>query len=51
MKILIVNYTDIYGEAGIAQRIRLYNSLLDADMDSQILVLDKRSDDYKLLAP
>ena len=48
MKILIVNIP-IYGGAGRAA-YRLHNFLLEADMDSQMLVLDKRSDDYRLLA-
>lgn len=50
MKILIVNYTDIYGGAGKAA-YRLHQSLLEADVNSQMLVMDKRSDDYAILAP
>ncbi|MBK2295525.1 glycosyltransferase family 4 protein [Francisella philomiragia] len=50
MKILIVNYTDIYGGAGRAA-YRLHQSLLGAGIDSQMLVMDKKSDDYTVLAP
>ncbi|AJI53807.1 glycosyltransferase family 4 protein [Francisella philomiragia] len=50
MKILIINYTDIYGGAGKAA-YRLHQSLLKADIDSQMLVMDKKSDDYTVLAP
>lgn len=50
MKILIVNYTDIYGGAGRAA-YRLHQSLIDAGVDSQMLVISKRSDDYTILAP
>ncbi|WP_150464415.1 glycosyltransferase family 4 protein [Francisella sp. XLW-1] len=50
MKILIVNYTDIYGGAGRAA-YRLHQSLLNAGIDSQMLVMDKKSDDYIVLAP
>ncbi|WP_150466453.1 glycosyltransferase family 4 protein [Francisella sp. SYW-9] len=50
MKILIVNYTDIYGGAGKAA-YRLHQSLLDIGIDSQMLVMNKRGDDYTVLAP
>jgi glycosyltransferase involved in cell wall biosynthesis len=50
MKVLIINYTDIYGGAGRAA-YRLHKSLLGAKIDSQMLVLDKKSDDYTVLAP
>ncbi|WP_432772784.1 glycosyltransferase family 4 protein [Francisella salimarina] len=50
MKILIVNYSDIHGGAARAA-YRLHKSLLNANIDSQMLVLDKRSDDYTVLAP
>ncbi|MEY8702336.1 glycosyltransferase [Francisella philomiragia] len=50
MKILIVNYTDINGGAGKAA-YRLHQSLLGAGIDSQMLVMDKRTDDYTVLAP
>ena len=41
MKILIVNYSDITGGAARAA-YRLHKSLLDASIDSQMLVLDKK---------
>lgn len=50
MKILIVNYTDVYGGAGKAA-YRLHQSLLEAGVDSQMLVMDKRTDNYSILAP
>ena len=48
MKILIVNTLDIQGGAARAA-YRLYKSLLDADVDSQMLVMNKSSDDFMVL--
>lgn len=50
MKILIVNYADIQGGAAKAA-YRLHNALLDAGIDSSMLVQSKSSDDYRVLAP
>lgn len=50
MKILIVNTSDIYGGAARAA-YRLHRSLLMADVDSQMLVQSKLSDDYTVLGP
>ena len=49
MKILIVSATDIEGGAGRAA-FRLHKSLLIQDIDSQMLVQSKTSDDFKVLA-
>ncbi len=48
MKVLIVNTSDISGGAARAA-YRLHRSLLDAGVDSQMLVQDKRSDDYTVI--
>lgn len=49
MKILIVNTSDIKGGAARAA-YRLHKSLLAQDIDSQMLVQSKSSDDYTVLA-
>lgn len=49
MKILIVNTSDIQGGAARAA-YRLHQSLLEQDIDSQMLVQNKSSDDYRALA-
>ncbi|MBK2357533.1 glycosyltransferase family 4 protein [Francisella hispaniensis] len=48
MKILIVNTSDIQGGAARAA-YRLHRSLLDANIDSQMLVQSKASDDYTVI--
>ena len=48
MKILIVNTSDIQGGAGRAA-YRLHKSLLSQDIDSQMLVQNKSSDDYTVV--
>ena len=48
MKILIVNASDIQGGAARAA-YRLHRSLLDANVNSQMLVINKSSDDYTVL--
>ena len=50
MKILIVNYSDIWGGAARAA-YRLHKSLLNSGVDSQMLVQDKHSDDYTVIGP
>ena len=50
MKILIVNTYDITGGAARAA-YRLHRSLLNEDIDSQMLVAGKYSDDYTVLPP
>lgn len=50
MKVLIVNSSDIEGGAARAS-YRLHKALLDAKVDSQILVQSKSSDDYTVLGP
>jgi len=47
MKILIVNISDLNGGAARAA-YRLHNALLAEDIDSEMLVLDKYSDDFKV---
>lgn len=49
MKILIVNTSDIQGGAARAA-YRLHQSLLEQDIDSQMLVQNKSSDDFRALA-
>jgi glycosyltransferase involved in cell wall biosynthesis len=49
VKILIVTASDINGGAARAT-YRLHRALLDADIDSQLLVQTKTSDDYTVLA-
>ena len=49
MKVLIVNTSDISGGAARAA-YRLHHALLDADIDSQMLVQTKSSDDYTVIA-
>ncbi len=49
MKILIINTSDIYGGAARAA-YRLHRGLLQAGVDSQMLVQQKRSDDFTVLA-
>ena len=49
MKILIVNISDTEGGASRAA-YRLHRSLLDHDIDSNMLVLQKNSDDFTLLS-
>ena len=48
MKILIVNTSDIRGGAARAA-YRLHRALLDAGVDSQMLVQSKSSDDYTVI--
>ncbi|MBD3795835.1 MAG: glycosyltransferase family 4 protein [Epsilonproteobacteria bacterium] len=48
MKILIVNTSDIEGGAARAA-YRLHKALLGSGVDSQMLVLDKSSDDYTVI--
>ena len=50
MKILIVNTSDIQGGAARAA-YRLHRSLLNAGIDSQMLVQKKSSDDYTVIGP
>ncbi len=50
MKILHINTTDIEGGAARAA-YRLHRALLDAGIDSQMLVQNKLSDDYTILGP
>jgi glycosyltransferase involved in cell wall biosynthesis len=50
MKILIVNATDINGGAGRAA-YRLHKALLSEDIESQMLVQKKSSNDFTILAP
>jgi len=50
LKILIVNSSDINGGAARAA-YRLHQSLLEQDIDSQMLVQDKISDDYTVIGP
>ena len=50
MKILIVNALDIEGGAARAA-YRLHQALLMEDIDSKMLVQQKLSDDYKVIAP
>jgi len=50
MKILIVNTSDINGGAARAA-YRLHQSLLMKNIDSQMLVLNKSSDDFTVLGP
>ena len=50
MKILIVNFSDIQGGAARAAN-RLHKSLLDAGIDSSMLVQNKSSDDFRVIAP
>jgi glycosyltransferase involved in cell wall biosynthesis len=50
MKILIVNTSDINGGAARAA-YRLHQSLLMKNIDSQMLVLKKSSDDFTVLGP
>lgn len=49
MKILIVNTSDINGGAARAA-YRLYKSLLAQNIDSQMLVQNKSSDDYRVIS-
>ncbi len=49
MKILIINTSDINGGAARAA-YRLHHALLNADIDSQMLVQAKSSDDFTVLA-
>jgi len=49
MKILIVSATDLQGGAGRAA-YRLHQSLLDKDIDSQMLVQTKNSDDFTVIS-
>ena len=49
MKILIVNTSDITGGAARAA-YRLHRVLIDAGIYSQMLVQDKRSNDYTVIA-
>jgi len=49
MKILMVNATDIQGGAGRAA-YRLHKSLLEAGINSQMLVQKKTSDDYTVIS-
>lgn len=49
MKILIVNTSDIEGGAARAA-YRLHQSLLMKNIDSQMLVMNKKSDDFTVLA-
>jgi len=49
MKILIVNTTDIQGGAGRAA-YRLHKSLLEAGINTQMLVQKKTSDDYNVIS-
>ena len=50
MKILIVNTYDIQGGAARAA-YRLHKSLLTCEIDSQMLVQGKSSDDYTVIGP
>jgi glycosyltransferase involved in cell wall biosynthesis len=50
MKILIVNTSDINGGAARAA-YRLHQSLIMKNIDSQMLVMDKSSDDFTVLGP
>jgi len=50
MKVLIVNTSDIYGGAARAA-YRLHKSLLDKNIDSQMLVQNKSSDDFTVIGP
>ncbi len=50
MKILIVNTSDITGGAARAA-YRLHRALIEAEVDSQMLVQDKKSDDYTVIGP
>ncbi|MDY0193870.1 MAG: glycosyltransferase family 4 protein [Aliarcobacter butzleri] len=50
MKILIVNTSDIDGGAARAT-YRIHKSLLSAGIDSKMLVIDKKSDDYTVIGP
>ncbi len=50
MKILIVNISDIQGGAARAA-YRLHRSLLEQNIDSQMLVQDKESDDHIIVGP
>ncbi|EQB39071.1 hypothetical protein M947_07880 [Sulfurimonas hongkongensis] len=49
MKILIVNTSDTQGGAARAA-YRLHTALLAQDVDTQMLVLNKSSDDYRVIA-
>ena len=50
MKILMVNYSDIQGGAARAA-YRLHRALLDENIDSQMLVQSKSSDDLTVIGP
>lgn len=50
MKILIINASDINGGAARAA-YRLHKALLDQNIDSQMLVQRKSSDDYTVIGP
>lgn len=50
MKVLIVNTSDVQGGAARAA-YRLYRSLLEAGVDSQMLVQKKSSDDFNVIGP
>lgn len=50
MKVLIVSYSDTHGGAAKAAH-RLHQSLLGSNVDSQMLVLGKKTKDYTILAP
>lgn len=50
MKILIVNTSDIQGGAARAA-YRLHRALLNENIDSQMLVQQKSSDDYTIIGP
>ncbi len=49
MKILIVNISDIQGGAARAA-YRLHKALLNSDIDSEMLVQSKKSDDYTVVS-
>ncbi|MEM5815954.1 MAG: glycosyl transferase family 1, partial [Candidatus Aenigmatarchaeota archaeon] len=50
MKVLIVNTYDIQGGAARAA-YRLHRALIDAGIDSYMLVQSKASDDYTVIGP
>ena len=50
MKVLIISASDIFGGAHKAA-YRLHKALLDSDIDSQMLVQNKVSDEYQIIGP
>ena len=50
MRILLLSASDLQGGAGRAS-YRLHNSLLEANVDSHMLVQRKKSSDNKVIGP